>query len=145
MLWLMAQFTTYAGVITYAGGGFLSDAEALVPVLNELEARGLMLIDDGSVRQSRSAEAATGVLPFARADMVLDLDVSADAVAAKLAELEALARQRGYAIASASAFPVTIEQIALWAETALQAGVVLVPVTSLSNDPLTDAVRIQIE
>lgn len=143
--WLLAQFTTYAGVITYAGGRFLSDREAIAPLLDELAARGLMLIDDGSVRQSNSGEAAAGILPFARADMVLDFDISAEAVAAKLAELEALARQRGYAIASASAFPVTIQQIALWAETAVREGIELVPVTSLANDPVTDAVRIQID
>ncbi len=145
MLWLMSRFTTYAGIMTYAGGGFLDDTAAMAPVVAELEARGLMLLDDGTVRQSRSGDVATGVLPFARADMVLDLELSAGAVAAKLAELEALARQRGYAVASASAFPVTIEQIAIWAQAALQAGIVLVPVTSLANDPLNDAVRIEIE
>jgi len=143
--WLLAQFTTYAGVVTYAGGRFLSDREAMAPMLDELAARGLMLLDDGSVRQSSSGEAAAGILPFARADMVLDVDISAEAVAAKLAELEAIARQRGYAIASASAFPVTIQQIAIWAEAAVRDGIELVPVTSLANDPVMDAVRIQIE
>jgi len=143
--WLLAQFTTYAGVITYAGGRFLSDREAMAPMLDELAARGLMLVDDGSVRQSSSGDAAAGVLPFAHADMVLDFDVSAEAVAAKLAELEAMARLRGFAIASASAFPVTIQQIALWAETAVRDGIELVPVTSLANDPVMDAVRIQID
>lgn len=143
--WLLAQFTTYAGVITYAGGRFLSDREAMAPMLDELAARGLMLVDDGSVRQSSSGDAAAGILPFARADMVLDFDVSAEAVAAKLAELEAMARLRGFAIASASAFPVTIQQIALWAETAVRDGIELVPVTALANDPVMDAVRIQID
>ena len=59
--------------------------------------------------------------------------------------MEAMARLRGFAIASASAFPVTIQQIALWAETAVRDGIELVPVTSLVNDPVLDAVTIQID
>ncbi len=143
--WLLAQATSYAGVVSYAGGRFLTSADAMTPVIDELTARGLMFVDDGSVRQSQSANVATGALPFAQADMVLDGEISATAIAAKLDELVAIAQQRGYAIASASAFPVTIEQIAQWAQTLAGKGVVLVPVTSLANDPLTDATQVRLE
>jgi len=81
--WLMAQFTTYAGVVSYAGGRF--------------------------------------------------------------PQLEALALQRGYAIATASAFRVTIEQISQWAEGAAERGIRLVPITALANDPLVDATQVQIQ
>lgn len=142
--WLLAQFTTYAGVVSYAGGRFLAEEGAMSPLIDALAARGLMFIDDGAAVQSRSGDFAAGLLPFARADLVLDLDVTAAAIAAKLSQLEAMAQQRGFAIATASAFPVTIEQIAIWAETAAERGVILVPVTSLANDPINDAVTIEL-
>lgn len=143
--WLMAQVTSYAGVVSYAGGRFLASTDALAPVMDELAARGLMFLDDGSVRQAQSSAAGTGVLPFARADIVLDTEISAAAIEAKLAELVSIAQSRGYAIASANAFPVTIEQIATWAQTLAAQGIVLVPVTALANDPQTDATRIRLE
>ena len=114
-------------------------------MVGELARRGLMFVDDGSVRGSLSGEAALGEVPFAAADIVLDVEVQPAAIAARLAQLTAIARERGYAVASANAFPATIEQIALWAETAGEQGFVLVPITSLANDPLTDATRIQID
>ena len=143
--WLLSQFQTYAGVISYTGGRFLADEEALQPVVGELARRGLMFVDDGSVRGSLSGEAALGEVPFAAADIVLDIEVQPAAIAARLAELTAIARERGFAVASANAFPATIEQIAAWAATAGEQGFVLVPITSLANDPQTDATRIQIE
>lgn len=143
--WLMAQFQSYAGIISYTGGRFLADPDAMAPIVAELARRGLMFVDDGAIQRSRANEAAEGELPFAKADLVLDLEVNEAAIAARLAQLVTIARERGYAIASASAFPTTIEQIALWAETAAEQGVVLVPVTSLANDPMTDATRVQLE
>ena len=143
--WLMAQFATYAGVVPYAGSRFLGDEDAMAPIIDAIAARGLLFVDEGSTALSRSGDAAAGVLPFAKADLVLDQDLDPVAIAARLAQLETIARQRGLAIASASAFPVTIEQIMLWAAGAADRGIVLVPVSALANDPVTDAVRIQLD
>lgn len=147
--WLMARFTAYAGVVTYAGGRFTSEPAALRPVVDELARRGLMLVDDGSSPRSRSSEVAAGALPFAQADLVLDAEVNAGAITAALARLEDIARQRGYAIATASAFGATVDAIARWAETAATRGIDLVPVTSLANDPGPssdeDAIVIEVE
>lgn len=140
--WLLAQFTTYAGVVSYAGGRFLADEEAMSTVVNALAERGLMLIDEGAATQSRATEFALGELPFAAADLVIDREVDASAIAARLAQLEALALQRGYAIATASAFQVTIEQISLWADAARERGIQLVPVTALANDPAIGATQV---
>ncbi len=143
--WLMAQFTTYAGVVSYAGGRFLADEEAMAGLVDELAARGLMLVDEGAAAQSRAAEYSVGAVPFAAADLVIDREVDAAAIGSRLSQLEALALQRGYAIATASAFRVTIEQISQWAEGAAERGIRLVPITALANDPLVDATQVQIQ
>lgn len=133
--WLMARFTAYAGVMTYAGGRFNTEPDAMAPVVDELAGRGLMLVDDGGTAASRAAEVAVGALPFAAADLVLDTTVDAAAIDSRLAALEAIAEERGFAIASASAFSASVEQIAAWAGTLAARGFDLVPVTALADDP----------
>ncbi|MGV8840317.1 MAG: divergent polysaccharide deacetylase family protein [Bauldia sp.] len=134
--WLMTQFNMYAGIVTYAGGRFTGEAAALEPVVTELARRGLMFLDDGASARSVTADVAVGVVPYARADVVIDTIDDQTAVANRLAQLETLARQRGYAIGSGSAFPNTIEAVRAWAATALSRGFEIVPVTALRVDPL---------
>jgi len=134
--WLMTQFNMYAGIVTYAGGRFTGEAAALQPVVDELARRGLMLVDDGASARSVTADVSVGVVPYARADFVIDTIDDQTAVANRLAQLEALAQQRGFAIGSGSAFPNTIEAVRAWAATALARGFEIVPVTALRVDPL---------
>jgi polysaccharide deacetylase 2 family uncharacterized protein YibQ len=129
--WLMSRLTTYAGVVNYLGARFTADEDKMAPVLDEVGRRGLFYLDDGSSGTSSADKLAAGIVPFARADVVLDADTDAGQIDAQLKQLEALARDRGYAIGSATAFPVTIERIAAFAKRAADHGIVLVPVSAL--------------
>jgi len=129
--WLMSRITTYVGVTNYLGARFTSEADKLEPVLDEIGQRGLLYLDDGSSGTSRADKLSDGVVPFGRADVVLDADTDAAAVDARLKQLEAIARERGYAIGSATAFPVTIERIAAFAKDAVDHGIAIVPITAL--------------
>jgi len=105
-------------------------------VMQEVAGRGLLYFDDGSSLRSKAADIAGGAMPFLRADLVLDADLDPDAIDASLKQLRAIARERGYAIATATAFPVTIERIAAFAAAAAQNGVTLVPLTALLPPPV---------
>ncbi|HKH96641.1 MAG TPA: divergent polysaccharide deacetylase family protein, partial [Beijerinckiaceae bacterium] len=59
-----------------------------------------------------------------------DAVARADAVDRELARLEALAKERGYALASASALPVTLERVARWAKELEGKGILLVPAST---------------
>jgi polysaccharide deacetylase 2 family uncharacterized protein YibQ len=132
--WLMSRLTTYVGMVNYMGGRFAGDAEALAPVLAEIGSRGLLYLDDGSSgARSRVGEAASGRVPFLQADIVLDADTTAAAIDARLDQLAAIARERGYAIGTGSAFPATVARIAEFARRAEEHGIVLVPITSLAK------------
>lgn len=132
--WLMSRITTYVGVVNYMGGRFSGDTEALAPVLAEIGSRGLLYLDDGSSgARSRVGEAATGRVPFLQADIVLDADTTAGAIDARLEQLAAIARERGYAIGTGSAFPATVARIAEFARRAEEHGIVLVPITALAK------------
>jgi uncharacterized protein len=128
--WLMSRFTTYVGVTNYMGARFTSEIDAFAPVIAEIGGRGLLYLDDGSSERSRIGELA-GKAPVLRADVVLDADTTPQAIDARLDQLAAIARNRGYAIATGSAFPSTIDRIAAFAARAADRGIVIVPVSAL--------------
>lgn len=130
--WLLGRMAGYVGVMNYLGARFTADQQAMEPVLRELASRGLLYVDDGSSPRS-ATEVAAGRAPFLRADIVLDADLTEDAVKAQLDSLASIAKARGFAIATATAFPLTVKAIADFASTAAGKGIVLVPVTALLN------------
>jgi polysaccharide deacetylase 2 family uncharacterized protein YibQ len=132
--WLMGRMTNYVGVVNYMGAKFTSDIGPLAPVIREIGQRGLMYVDDGSSARSRAAEVAGTTTPFVRADLVLDADLSADAIDRNLDQLRAIARERGYAVATATAFPITIERVAEFAKAAANKGITLVPISALAEN-----------
>jgi polysaccharide deacetylase 2 family uncharacterized protein YibQ len=129
--WLLGRLTNYVGVVNYMGARFTADPAALGPILAELGKRGLLYLDDGSSAQSQAADAAGGRVPFLQADVVLDADTTPAAIDQRLDQLAALARQRGYAIGTGSAFPVTVDRIDAFAAAAEKRGIVLVPLTAI--------------
>jgi polysaccharide deacetylase 2 family uncharacterized protein YibQ len=103
----------------------------MAPVMRELGERGLLYLDDGSSARSKAAEIASGVTPFVRADLVLDADLSAAAIDDRLRQLQAIARERGYAVATATAFPVSVERIAAFVKAAADKGIAIVPLSAI--------------
>lgn len=130
--WFLGRLTNYVGVVNYMGARFTSEADALAPVVSEVASRGLLYLDDGSSARSKADAVAGRSAPFLRADIVLDGELTAAAIDAELSRLQAIARQRGYAIATATAFPVTIERVAAFARAAEAKGITIVPVSALA-------------
>lgn len=129
--WFLGRLTNYVGIVNYMGARFTGEPKALKPVMDEIAGRGLLYLDDGSSPRSRAAEIAGGSLPFLRADMVLDADLSAASIDQRLRQLQAIARERGFAVATATAFPVTVERIAAFVRAADERGFAVVPVSAL--------------
>ena len=128
--WLMSRVTNYVGVVNYMGARFTGEADALTPVLAEIGHRGLLYLDDGSSARSQ-AVALAGNTPVLRADVVLDADLTPAAIDQRLDQLRAIARQRGYAIATGSAFAATIDRVQAFVHAAADRGVTIVPLSSL--------------
>ena len=132
----MAQITNYTGIVNFMGGRFLSNADALEPVIRDVSSRGLLFLDDGSSAQSLSGTIAGAVdAPHAFADLQLDADLSREAVLKKLDELERIARRNGTAIGIASAFDESVDAIREWCEEAGGRGIEIVGVASLAAIP----------
>ena len=132
----MIKLTTYFGERERVGGRFLSDADALEPVMRDVASRGLLFLDDGSSAQSLSGTIAGAVeAPHAFADLQLDADLTRESVLKKLDELERIARRNGTAIGIASAFDESVDAIREWCEEAGGRGVEIVGVASLADIP----------
>jgi polysaccharide deacetylase 2 family uncharacterized protein YibQ len=136
LYWALSRSTGYAGVTNLLGGRFLSESNAVEPMLAELTKRGLLFFDNGASSRSAAATAAGRVnAPIVTGALVLDAVQSHEAIEAKLAELELQARENGAAVASGIIYPVTIQQVALWAATLERRGFVLAPISAVVSRP----------
>jgi polysaccharide deacetylase 2 family uncharacterized protein YibQ len=134
--WFMSRFQGYIGIANYMGARFTASETAVEPLLRETGKRGLIYFDDGSSARSAAGQIAGATnVPFAKADVVLDAAPTQAAIDAALARLEAIARERGSAIGTATALPASIERIATWAKAAQNRGIILVPISMLAIKP----------
>lgn len=136
LLWHMSRFQGYVGLANFMGARFVAADSAMQPVLRDAAKRGLAYFDDGAAPRSVGQAVAEGTaVPFARADLGIDTSPTSADIDKALARLESLAKERGHAIGTASALPITIERIAAWAKTLESRGVMLVPLTTAMLKP----------
>jgi uncharacterized protein len=134
--WALARTTNYVGVMNYMGARFTADRDAMVPLMAELGARGLAYLDDGSSARTTAPDLATqSRVPFAASDAAIDATPERGAILAKLDELERIARAKGTALGTGSAFDATVDAVAQWAQEARRRGIEIVPVSALAADP----------
>ena len=131
LLWHLSRFQGYVGIANFMGARFVATDAAMQPVIRDAARRGLGYFDDGSTPRSLAGVAAeTQAMPFARADLSIDLVPTSVEIDRALAKLESLAKERGSAFGVASALPISIERIGAWAKTLEGRGVMLVPLTT---------------
>jgi polysaccharide deacetylase 2 family uncharacterized protein YibQ len=130
--WSLSRATGYVGIANLLGDRFLTDSDALEPVLTFLQRRGLMFFDNGSVTHSTAPEIAKSVnVPFLQASTEIDTIPAAMEIDQRLSELEARARLNGWAAGSASLYPITVERLAAWAKGLSGRGIALVPASAI--------------
>ncbi|MEM7428649.1 MAG: divergent polysaccharide deacetylase family protein [Pseudomonadota bacterium] len=128
----MGKFTGYTGVVNYMGARFTSDVGAFGPVLAELKRRGLTYLDDGTSARSKAREIGRQFgLGVAQAVSVIDHSPDPVRIRSNLERLEAIALQKGVAIAVGSALPGTITEVSQWANTLHEKGLGLIPVSAV--------------
>ena len=132
LFWLMSRFGGYVGLINNMGARFTASAADFSTIMEELGARGLGYLDDGSSNRSLAPQLAeNNKVPFAKADVVIDTNPSRTSVLAALASLEAKALENGQAIGIVSALPISVAAVAEWARDLKAKGIDLVPASAL--------------
>ena len=123
--WLLSRATGYFGVTNYLGSRFMASDGAMSAFAGALKGRGLAFIDDGQAARRGSGP------PRASADKIIDDQLSGEAIDQQLLSLEAGALQHGQALGSGFAYPVTLSQVAHWAESVETRGYQLAPASAL--------------
>jgi polysaccharide deacetylase 2 family uncharacterized protein YibQ len=136
LYWFMSRVQGYVGIENYSGARFASTELAFAPVLREIGKRGLVYFDDASAPRSFASQiAGSSNLSFAKADVVIDATTTPTEIDRALGRLEAMARERGLAVGTASALPVSVERISQWVKTIEARGFLLVPITKAVTKP----------
>lgn len=134
LYWLLSRMGGYTGLINHMGARFTASAADFSPIMEELGLRGLSYLDNGTSARSVAPQlAAQNTVPFGRVDMVLDESPSRAAILENLAALDAQASERGWAIATISALPVSIRTLAQWIEDRDDETTLIVPVSALAT------------
>ena len=135
--WHMGRFTGYTGITNYMGGRLLSTAAALKPVLQEIQKRGLIYLEDSSTSLTSSADVAESVnLQERHAQIVIDSDPTPQSIANALELLENAAKTNGFAIGTGSGLEVTLDAVKAWSDQLKDKGILLVPVSAMYKGKL---------
>lgn len=129
---VMSRFGGYVGLLNNMGARFTASGADFGPVMEELGARGLGYLDDGSSNRSLAPQLArANRVPFARVDTVVDTNPARAPILAQLEALEERAKASGSAIGIVSALPVSIEVLTEWARGLSDKGIEIVPASAL--------------
>lgn len=130
--WNLSQFEGYVGINNHMGSEFSTWDEGMTVVLRELHDRGLFYLDSLTSPNSvaRRVAAAEGIDILVR-DVFLDNEAEPERVAERLAELERIARRRGFAIGIGHPYDATTEALSVWLPTLQGKGLKLVPLSQL--------------
>lgn len=127
---LMAHDFGYVGFVTPQDDVFLDNNELLKSLLHVLSGRGLMLVVGRQPAKNETRELIDkGNTASVIIDTVIDEELTPTAIRAHLTLLEQTAKQRGYAVGVAKAYPITIKQLNEWAGKLDADGFTLVPVS----------------
>src|SRR6478609_7352340 len=129
--WHLSRFQGYAGLTNFMGARFIATEPAMQPIIREAAKLGRGCFDDGSSPRSIAPQAAGSLaMPFGKGDIAIDAVPTPAEIDRALTKLEAAARERGVAVGTASALPVSIERIGAWTKTLGDRGILLVPLTT---------------
>lgn len=123
--WVMSRASGYFALSNYQGGAFFKDKAATGTFMQNLQARGVAFIDDGQLRGTG------GAWGRASADRIIDSQINATAIAAQLGGLEQQAKQRGQALGTGLAFPVTLAVALKWTRELDGKGLQLAPASAM--------------
>lgn len=130
---VMASAQGYVGLVTMMGSRFMKADGQVRRVLEDVKARGLMLVVGGNRRRNEVFPIATELnLPRVESEKYIDDEPRIQQIRESLDRLESLAKERGAVLAMARPYPVTIKSVLDWIATLPDKGIILVPASSVA-------------
>ncbi|HEY2068773.1 MAG TPA: divergent polysaccharide deacetylase family protein [Rhizomicrobium sp.] len=113
--WDLSRVPGFSGINNHEGSRFTADRTALVPVVEALADRHVFFLDSRTTVNSQVVPVARAFgVPSAARDVFLDDDQSPQAIAAALAQTEALAKRDGVVIAIGHPHQATLDALTRW-------------------------------
>lgn len=129
---ILASFDGYVGINNHMGSKLTQDKEAMGRVMAKLKSHHLFFVDSRTIHTSVAAETAAEYgLPYAKRDVFLDHEDTAEYTQEALQKLERIATEKGSAIAIGHPKQVTIDALQVWIPDAKARGFEFVPVSAL--------------
>ncbi len=131
---LMGASTGYVGLVAIMGERFTAEQASLLPILQNLQQRGLMFVNNQPPDSSATARLASQLkLPWAAANRAIDAESDPAAIDQALAALEAAAVRNGVALGIAALSPALIDHATPWATALDGKGLALAPASAIAN------------
>ena len=132
---LLARGGGYRGIISGPDEHYTENAGSFDGFLKALKSKQLFYAYVSRPANHRlTQEAQKQQVPIMGLDRVLDEKLSSEAIDTSLGELEALAKQSGYAVALARPYPVTIKRLQEWLKTLPAKGIEVVPLSAVKGN-----------
>ncbi|MEC9345678.1 MAG: divergent polysaccharide deacetylase family protein [Pseudomonadota bacterium] len=132
--WVLSRATGYVGVINFMGSRMTVSPRDLQPVLDSVDARGLLFVDARTTPESIAAKMASELgLPTAAVDRTIDAEAARNPIDERLAQLEQIALTRQVAVGIAGDYPVTIERLRFWIGGLSARGFALAPISAVAR------------
>ncbi|MCG8543491.1 MAG: divergent polysaccharide deacetylase family protein [Alphaproteobacteria bacterium] len=130
--WGLDRFEGYVGVNNHMGSKFSAWRPGMKLVMNELRSRGLLFLDSWTSSRSVGLSLSKELqVPNASRDIFIDHDISQVAIQHSLAELEYVARQRGFAVGIGHPHDLTLSMLKRWMAEARARGIEFVPISAI--------------
>ena len=130
---MLASFDGYVGINNHMGSKFTSDKQSISVVTEELEKRGLLLLDSLTSGNSAAWKSARDRhVPYAVRDIFLDNSQNEEDVMKQLLLLEKHALKRRTAVAIGHPHLTTINALKKWIPKAKEKGFVFVPISMIA-------------
>ncbi|MEM6835055.1 MAG: divergent polysaccharide deacetylase family protein [Pseudomonadota bacterium] len=131
---VLAKAQGYVGIINDTGSRFTANAIALSPVLDDVSARGLMVVDArASAYSVLASEAAKRKIPVAINTRYVDSSLTPEDIQRQLRDLERTAQTLGVAVGILRDLPITVSEVETWANTLDKNEFALVPISAVAN------------
>lgn len=131
---MLSRANGYFGVINHEGAKFATESATVKPILDLLAKRGIAFVEENALSSSKFGSVAENTsVNYAAASEQIDANQTTEDITAQLMELETQAREKGYALGTGVAYPITIEIAKKWTEDINSKGILLAPASALTN------------
>lgn len=132
--WLLSNMLGSVGTITDGGQRMMNNETMLRPLMQNLQARGLLMVDDTQQNETLSPLIAEQLqTPWARSMLTIDANLSQDAMDVAMGNALDLVKKNGRAVVVIGASPLARSVVANWSHKLEREGVVLAPISAVAT------------